>query len=248
MSKLNLNSATVDELRALPGIGPKLARSIVSHREKNGPFADITGLQAVSGISEQTVLDLAEHLAVPADPIKAATPARSEPPAKKSEDSAGPAKQAPTETNLVPQLRAAARAGDLKAVQKLLKEGARPDKFALIWAAQNGHEPVVAALVKAGADVNARTSKGGTTALALAAQNGHEAIVNALLAAEADVNAPGIAGWTPLMKAAHFGNETIVQALLAAGADRQSHDADGNTALDLAREAEQDEIVALLAS
>ncbi|MCB0009596.1 MAG: hypothetical protein KDE04_24185, partial [Anaerolineales bacterium] len=49
-------------------------------------------------------------------------------------------------------------------------------------------------------------------------------------------------------KAAHFGNQTIVEALLAAGADRRSHDADGNTALDLAREAEQDEIVALLAN
>ena len=57
MSKLNLNSATADELRDLPGIGPKLAESIISHRTKNGPFADLAGLQAVSGISDQMVAD-----------------------------------------------------------------------------------------------------------------------------------------------------------------------------------------------
>ena len=248
MSKLNLNSATADELRDLPGIGPKLAESIISHRTKNGPFTDLAGLQAVSGISEQMVADLDEHLAVPAGKVKAETQVEAKSPAKTSDAPKPSSTKSDIKTNLVPQLRAAARAGELKTVQKLLKDGARPDKFALIWAAQNGHEPVVAELVKAKADVNARTSKGGTTALALAAQNGHEAIVNALLAAGADVNAPGMAGWTPLMKAAHFGNQTIVEALLAAGADRRSHDADGNTALDLAREAEQDEIVALLAN
>jgi hypothetical protein len=192
--------------------------------------------------------DLAEHLAVPVEAAKATTPATSETQAPEGDASEPKPTKVAAKTDLVPQLRAAARSGELKTVQKLLKNGAWADKFALIWAAQNGHEPVVAELVKAKADVNARTSKGGTTALALAAQNGHSAIVKALLAAKADVDAPGMAGWTPLMKAAHFGHETIVQTLLAAGADRGRRDAEGSTALDLAREAEQDEIIELLAS
>ena len=47
---VNLNAAGVDELEALPGVGPATARAIVTHRETNGPFASIDDLERVRGI------------------------------------------------------------------------------------------------------------------------------------------------------------------------------------------------------
>ena len=50
---LNLNTATVQELQTLPGIGPVLARRIVEFREKKGGFKRVEELLAVPGISER---------------------------------------------------------------------------------------------------------------------------------------------------------------------------------------------------
>src|SRR5438270_5965089 len=36
--RINLNTASVEELMRLPGIGPTIAARIVEHREKHGPF------------------------------------------------------------------------------------------------------------------------------------------------------------------------------------------------------------------
>ena len=47
---LDVNRATVEELTALPGIGPALAARIVDHREANGPFSSLDDLDAVSGV------------------------------------------------------------------------------------------------------------------------------------------------------------------------------------------------------
>jgi competence protein ComEA len=47
---VNLNTATPDELDALPGIGPVMASAIVAWRDANGPFADIEQLGEVDGI------------------------------------------------------------------------------------------------------------------------------------------------------------------------------------------------------
>ena len=47
---VSLNSATIDQLDALPGIGPALAQRIVSFRETHGPFTSIDQLGDVSGI------------------------------------------------------------------------------------------------------------------------------------------------------------------------------------------------------
>jgi len=48
--KININRATADELRALPGIGPKLSQTIVDYRTENGPFAAAEDMKKVSGI------------------------------------------------------------------------------------------------------------------------------------------------------------------------------------------------------
>lgn len=60
---LNLNTATLDELDALPGIGPALAGRIIEFREKRGGFRRVEELLAIPGISErrwQTIRSLVE--------------------------------------------------------------------------------------------------------------------------------------------------------------------------------------------
>jgi competence protein ComEA len=47
---VNLNTADVGRLDALPGIGPVLAQRIVDHREQHGPFGSVEDLQDVPGI------------------------------------------------------------------------------------------------------------------------------------------------------------------------------------------------------
>lgn len=51
-SPVNLNTATQEELEALPGIGPVLAARILEYREAHGPFTSVEELLAVSGIGE----------------------------------------------------------------------------------------------------------------------------------------------------------------------------------------------------
>ncbi|MDQ3854880.1 MAG: ComEA family DNA-binding protein [Chloroflexota bacterium] len=47
---VNLNTASADELDALPGIGPAKAAAIVEYRRKHGPFRSAAELQEVPGI------------------------------------------------------------------------------------------------------------------------------------------------------------------------------------------------------
>lgn len=52
-SRVNLNSATEEELQRLPGVGPSTAAKIVEDRAKNGPFASVEDLMRVPGIGEK---------------------------------------------------------------------------------------------------------------------------------------------------------------------------------------------------
>jgi competence protein ComEA len=47
---VNVNTATIDQLDALPGVGPATAAAIVAHRDANGPFVRVEDLEAVRGI------------------------------------------------------------------------------------------------------------------------------------------------------------------------------------------------------
>ena len=51
--KVNINSATVEELESIPGIGKSVAEKIVAHRETYGRFQRIEHLLMVRGISER---------------------------------------------------------------------------------------------------------------------------------------------------------------------------------------------------
>lgn len=61
---VNLNSATVEQLDGLPGIGPVLANKIVAWRTENGRFGSINQLREVSGIGESTFARLKGQVTV----------------------------------------------------------------------------------------------------------------------------------------------------------------------------------------
>jgi competence protein ComEA len=61
---VDLNTATVAELDALPGIGPVLAQRIVDHRTEVGPFGSVEDLDDVPGIGPTTAADLADLVTV----------------------------------------------------------------------------------------------------------------------------------------------------------------------------------------
>lgn len=53
--KVNLNTASINELTALKGIGEKKAQAIVDFREKQGKFTTVEQLADVSGIGPATL-------------------------------------------------------------------------------------------------------------------------------------------------------------------------------------------------
>jgi competence protein ComEA len=56
--RININSASADELEALPGIGRAIAERIVTHRSQHGPFRRVEHVMLVRGISERKFLDI----------------------------------------------------------------------------------------------------------------------------------------------------------------------------------------------
>jgi competence protein ComEA len=61
---LNLNTATLDQLDGLPGIGPVLAAAILAERDRRGAFTSVNELRDVRGIGEQRFADLRDLVAV----------------------------------------------------------------------------------------------------------------------------------------------------------------------------------------
>lgn len=59
---VNINSATVDELDALDGIGPTTAQKIVDYREANGGFSSIDELDQVDGIGPARLASLRDQV------------------------------------------------------------------------------------------------------------------------------------------------------------------------------------------
>jgi len=56
--KVDLNTATLEELALLPDVGEKKARAILSERDKNGPFKSLDDLARVPGIGPKTIQQL----------------------------------------------------------------------------------------------------------------------------------------------------------------------------------------------
>lgn len=62
---VNVNSASLDVLQTLPGIGPALADRIVAYRSNQRPFQNVRELQRVRGIGEKTMQRLRPLVHVP---------------------------------------------------------------------------------------------------------------------------------------------------------------------------------------
>ena len=60
--KININTATADDLMLLPGIGPALAERIITYRETNGAFSAKEDLINVKGIGTQTYSNLEQFI------------------------------------------------------------------------------------------------------------------------------------------------------------------------------------------
>lgn len=59
--KVNINSADLQALQRLPGVGPVTAAAIVEYRTQHGPFTDVAQLQEVSGIGPVTFARIEPH-------------------------------------------------------------------------------------------------------------------------------------------------------------------------------------------
>jgi len=62
--RININSASANELETLPGIGHGLAERIIEHREKYGPFRRSEHLLIVRGISDKRFRALQDLITV----------------------------------------------------------------------------------------------------------------------------------------------------------------------------------------
>ena len=62
--KVNINTATVEQLQFIKGIGPKTATAIVTYRDEHGAFATVDDLEAVKGIGEKSLLKFKSGLTV----------------------------------------------------------------------------------------------------------------------------------------------------------------------------------------
>ncbi|WP_017755854.1 helix-hairpin-helix domain-containing protein [Calidifontibacillus oryziterrae] len=63
-NKININTATVEELQRLQGIGPSKAESIITYREEHGRFQTINDLLNVSGIGEKSLEKIVDEITV----------------------------------------------------------------------------------------------------------------------------------------------------------------------------------------
>lgn len=65
--RVNINSATEDQIAFLPGIGPKLAKEVVSYRTTSGGFKTIEDIKRVSGVGEKKFEKIKDFIVVEGD-------------------------------------------------------------------------------------------------------------------------------------------------------------------------------------
>ena len=106
----------------------------------------------------------------------------------------------------------------------------------MLAASRNPNPEVVTVLLRAGAEVNARTEPGFTPLMYAAMECANPEVITVLLKAGADIHSRSVSGWTPLMVAAgRSSNPEVLSVLIKAGADLTARCQKGKTAPDYAR-------------
>ena len=119
----------------------------------------------------------------------------------------------------------------------------------LLLAASRGQRDVVRYLIEHGANVDAKDKDGNTPLSYVATWHylpGDPDIVNALLDRGANINGAYHLGTTPLMFALQTGNSTTVRLLLTRHADVNRRNSQGISALSLAQNSSDNEVITLL--
>ena len=62
--KVNINKASLEEIKQVKGLGGKRAQDIIDHRESNGKFKSVDELKKVSGIGAKTIEKLKDYVTV----------------------------------------------------------------------------------------------------------------------------------------------------------------------------------------
>ncbi|MBA4394779.1 MAG: competence protein ComEA, partial [Desulfobacca sp.] len=62
--KLNLNTATMDQLGKVPGLNKDLAKKLVDQRKKNGEFVDMEELLEIKGINKDLLRSLKKYILI----------------------------------------------------------------------------------------------------------------------------------------------------------------------------------------
>jgi competence protein ComEA len=70
--KVNINTATAQQLTVLPGVGEKLAARIVDYRQKAGGFKNVSDLMNVQGIGEKNLAKIQAFLTTSGETAKPA--------------------------------------------------------------------------------------------------------------------------------------------------------------------------------
>lgn len=63
-AKININTASLEELQTLPRIGPAIAQRIIDYRKEHGPFKRIEDIMKVQGIGERVFEQIKERITV----------------------------------------------------------------------------------------------------------------------------------------------------------------------------------------